>query len=115
MGFGLVMLASLLLSSVDLPWRMLSVVVGAVALVVGVRALRTVWRAGVRGLLVAVLAAGMTMTVVLAVSTLAVIPVWQIEMDRQHCLGQAITMTAESSCQTAYETAIDHYTSSLAR
>lgn len=115
MGFGLVMLASLLLSSVDLPWRILSVVVGVAALVVGVRALRTVWRAGIRGTLVAVLAAGMTMTVVLALSTLAVIPVWQVEMDRQQCLEQAITVTAESSCQTAYEKGIEDYTSSVGR
>lgn len=113
MIFGLVMLVSLLLSSVALPWRMLSVAVGVAALVVGVRALRIVWRAGVRGALVVVLSAGMLMTVVLGLSTLAVIPVWQIEMDRQTCVGQAITLTAESSCQTTYETAIDDYRSSL--
>jgi len=113
MIFGLYMLASLLLSSVALPWRMLSVAVGVAALVVGVRALRTVWRAGLRGALVVVLSAGMLMTVVLGLSTLAVIPVWGIETDRQTCLDQAITITAQTSCQTTYETAIDDYRSSL--
>lgn len=113
MVFGLFMLVSLLLSPVALPWRMLSVAVGVAALVVGARALRTVWRAGLRGALVVVLSAGMLMTVVLSLSTLAVIPVWGIETDRQACLEQAITLTAESSCQTAYETAIDDYRSSL--
>lgn len=113
MVFGLFMLVSLLLSSVALPWRMLSVAVGVAALVVGARAFRTVWRAGMRGAIVVVLSAGMLMTVILALSTLAVIPVWQVEMDRQTCLDQAITLTAESSCQTAYETAIDDYRSSM--
>lgn len=113
MIFGLYMLASLLLSSVALPWRMLSVAVGVAALVVGVRALRTVWRAGLRGGLVVVLSAGMLMTVILGLSTLAVIPVWGIETDRQSCLDEAITITAQTSCQTTYETAIDDYRSSL--
>lgn len=115
MAFGLTMLVSLLLSSVALPWRMLSVALGVAALVMGIRAMRTVVRAGLRGGLVVVLSAGMVMTVVLTLSTLAVIPVWQVEMDRQTCLGQAITLTAETSCQTAYETAIDDYRSSLTR
>lgn len=113
MHFGLLMLATLLTSTIALPWRLVSVAIGLLALVVGIRALRRIWRAGLRGFLVVAMSAGVIMTFALALTTLAVIPVWQIEMDRQSCLNQAITLSATSTCESDYHTAISEYQKSL--
>lgn len=113
MHFGLLMLATLLTSTIALPWRLVSVAIGLLALVVGIRALRRIWRAGLRGFLVVAMSAGVIMTFALALTTLAVIPVWQIEMDRQSCLNQAITLSATSTCESDYQTAITEYQTSL--
>ena len=113
MHFGLLMLASLLTSSLALPWRFVSVAIALVALVVGILALRRIWRAGLRGFLVVALSAGVVMTFALALTTLAVIPVWQIEMDRQSCLNEAITVSARTTCEADYQTAITNYQKSL--
>ena len=113
MHFGLLMLGSLLTSSLALPWRLVSVAIALLALAVGIRALRRIWRAGLRGFLVVALSAGVLMTFALALTTLAVIPVWQIEMDRQTCLDQAITISATSTCESDYQTAITQYRSTL--
>ena len=113
MHFGLLMLATLLTSSIALPWRLVSIAIGLLALVVGVRALRRVWRAGLRGFLVGAMSAGVVMTFALILTTLAVIPVWQIEMDHQSCLDEAITVVAKSSCESDYQTAITEYQKTL--
>lgn len=113
MHFGLIMLASLLTTSLALPWRLVSVAIGLLALVVGIRALRRIWRAGLRGFIVVALSAGVVMTFALALTTLAVIPVWQIEMDRQSCLDEAITIAATTACESDYATAITEYQNSL--
>ena len=113
MHFGLLMLATLLTSTIALPWRLVSVAIALLALVVGVRALRRIWRAGLRGFLVVAMSAGVVMTFALALTTLAVIPVWQIEMDRQSCLNEAITVAATSTCESDYQTAITEYQKSL--
>ena len=113
MHFGLIMLASLLTTSLALPWRLVSVAIGLLALVVGIRGLRRIWRAGLRGFIVVAMSAGVVMTFALALTTLAVIPVWQIEMDRQSCLDEAITIAASTACETDYTTAITEYQNSL--
>jgi hypothetical protein len=113
MNFGLLMLAALVTTTLALPWRMVSVAIAIGALVVGIRAFRRIWRAGMRGTLVAALSAGMVMTIALAVTTLAVIPVWHIEMDRQGCLDQALTVSAKSECESIYTKQIKDFQGSL--
>lgn len=115
MHFGLLMLASLVTSSLVLPWRLVSVAIALLAIAAGIRALRRIWRAGLRGFLVVAMSAGVVMTFVLALTTLAVIPVWQIEMTRQTCLTQAITIAASITCESDYQTAITEYQRSLTR
>jgi hypothetical protein len=113
MNFGLFMLAALVTTTLALPWRMVSVAIAIGTLVVGIRAFRRIWRAGMRGTLVAALAAGMAMTIALAVTTLAVIPVWHIEMDRKDCLDRALTVSATSECESTYSTQIKDFQNSL--
>lgn len=103
MRFSLLMLAALLTSTLPLPARLLSVVVAVAALVVGVRAMRRARRARVRGMLVVALAAGMGMTAVVGLSTLVVVTVWDVEMERQTCEARAITNSARLDCRDTYE------------
>ncbi|WP_143556724.1 hypothetical protein [Sanguibacter antarcticus] len=113
MLFALVLLACLLLSTAPLPWRMGSVALAAAALVLGGTALRRAWRAKVRGALIVAIAAGMAVSVTLGLATLAVIPVWDIEMARQTCMDGAITHSAQIGCFTDYRDALETYQDSL--
>ena len=115
MVFTLLLLACLLLSSAPLPWRMGGVALAVAALVTGGMTLRRVWRANVRGALVAAVAAGMAVAVTLGLATLAVIPVWDIEMTRQTCMSEAITHSARSGCLVDYKTSLEEYQDSVTR
>ncbi|MBI9114151.1 hypothetical protein [Sanguibacter suaedae] len=113
--FGLLMLASLLATALPLPWRLGGLAVVGAAVVLGVRALRRTWRAGVRGTMTFALSAGLVATLGLGATILAVIPVWDVETERQDCMDRAITLTARSSCQKAYDDAITAWLDSLSR
>lgn len=113
MVFALILLACLLLSSAPLPWRMGSVALAAAALVAGALALRRAWRAGVRGMLVVAVASGMAVSATLGLATLAVIPVWDVEMARQTCMDEAITHSARAECLTDYRDGLQEYQDSL--
>lgn len=113
MVFALILLACLLLSSAPLPWRMGSVVLAVAAIVAGAMALRRAWRAGVRGMLVVAVASGMAVSATLGLATLAVIPVWDVEMERQTCMSEAITHSARAECLTDYRDGLQEYQDSL--
>jgi hypothetical protein len=113
MVFALILLACLLLSSAPLPWRMGSVALAIAALVAGATALRRAWRAGVRGMLVVAVASGMAVSATLGLATLAVIPVWDVEMARQTCMSEAITHSARAQCLADYRDGLQEYQDSL--
>ncbi|MEP7765690.1 hypothetical protein [Sanguibacter sp. 25GB23B1] len=113
MVFALILLACLLLSSAPLPWRMGSVALAVAALVAGGLALRRAWRAKVRGMVVVAVAAGMAVSATLGLATLAVIPVWDVEMERQTCMSEAITHSARAQCLTDYREGLEEYQDSL--
>lgn len=113
--FALLLLACLLLSSAPLPWRMGSIAFAVAALVAGGTTLRFVWRAKVRGVLVAAVVAGMAVSATLGLATLAVIPVWDIETARQECMAEAITHAAQRACLTDYKDALEEYQDSVTR
>ena len=92
-----------------------SVAFAVAALVAGGTTLRRVRRATVRGMLVAAVVAGMAVSVTLGLATVAVVPVWDIEMDRQTCLSEAITHSARSKCLASYQDAIQEYPDSPTR
>lgn len=111
--FGLLMLATLVATTLQLPWQLIGLITATAAVVVGLRALRRTWRAGMRGALVGALSAGLVMTVTVALTIAAVIPVWRITMDHQDCMATAITHTGQASCRSAYDTAIKEFRNSL--
>ena len=106
--FSLLLLASVATNTLPLPWQAASLGFVLAALVVGVRALRFVWRAGLRGLLVSMLAVGLSFTLVLAVAMAGLLAVWPAQLARQHCLRGALTIAATQGCETDFTRAVEN-------
>ena len=103
MHFGLLLLATMVTSTLPLPWQAASLAFIVAALVVGIFALRSVWRAGVRGPLVPMLTIGLAFTALLSVATAGMLALWPVQLDRQHCLQDALTISANEKCQLDYQ------------
>jgi hypothetical protein len=111
--FGVYLLASILVSTLPLPWRVATVAFLAGATVTGVRALMAVSRARLRGGLLPLLTVGLVMTGVLATATLGSLAMWSVDADRQECLAGALTQTAQAACEQQYQDAITRWGSDL--
>lgn len=113
MLFGLLLLATIVTGSLPLPWQAGSLGFVVAALVVGIRALRSVRRAGVRGGLVPLLAVGLAFTALLSLGTVGLLALWPVQLDRQHCLQDALTISANDKCQTDYQHTLLDYQHTL--
>ena len=82
-------------TTLPLPWQAASLVFVVAALVVGIRALRFVWRAGLRGVLVPMLAVGLAFTALLSVSMASLLALWPVQLERQQCLQDALTIASQ--------------------
>jgi hypothetical protein len=103
--FGLLMLVTLVTSSLAFPWRVASLFFAVVTIVFGVRALRAVWRARLGGALLPAVAVGLGLTVTMSLSMLGTLAMWDVELDHQRCLDDAITVSAQQECAASYEQA----------
>ena len=101
------MLASLVTASLPFPWQVGALLFAVVALVIGIRALIAVWRAGVRGALVPVLAAGLFFAAMLSVSLTMMLALWPIQVENQQCLRDAVTISARDACAEQLQDALD--------
>lgn len=106
MHFGLLILATLLTASLALPWQAAALAFAIAAVVVGIRALRAVWRAGLRGTLVPVLAVGLALAALMSLSLLTMLALWPIQVERQDCLRDALTIAARETCETQFQEAL---------
>lgn len=102
MHFGLLFLATLLVSSLTLPWQAASVLFALATIVAGIRALRSVWAAGLRGALVPMLAVGIGAALMLTLATVGMVALWPIQMEHQKCVQSALTISATEQCESAY-------------
>lgn len=113
--FGVWLVAGVLVSLLPQPWRLATLVFLAGALVTGVRALRAVSKARVRGSLAPMLVIGLVMTAILAAGTVSSLVTWSIDADRRDCLRGAITRSAQAVCERDYQDALRDLTDSLMR
>jgi hypothetical protein len=113
MHFGLLLLASLLTSALPLPWQAASLGFMVAALVVGIRALSAAWRAGVRGVLVPMLAVGLALTALMAMVMASLLALWPIQLARQDCLQGALTISATEKCQVDFKNSVNHVMNDL--
>lgn len=100
--FGVLILASVLVATLPLPWQAAAFPFALGALVVGVRALVVAARARARGL-IPMLSVGtviaLSWTFLLGVQ----LALWPLQQDRQDCLQGALTIEARTACESQYE------------
>ncbi|WP_199424672.1 hypothetical protein [Actinotalea solisilvae] len=103
MHFGLLLLGTLVVSPLGLAGQVASLALAVAAVVVGIRALLAVWRAGVRGALVPVLGVGLGFALVLVLSLATMLALWPLQAELQECLGDALTISAREQCQDDFQ------------
>ena len=113
--FALLLLAGLVTSALPLPWQAASLAFVVAALVVGVRALISVWRAGLRGVLVPMLAIGLAFTALMSMAMVSLLALWPVQLERQQCLTSALTIAASDKCQVDYQHTLENRLRELGR
>lgn len=115
MHFGLFMLAAILLSVLNLPWKVASLAFLAAAVVTGIRALVTIVRGRVRGSLVPMLVLGLVFAMLFSMTLLATFATWPLQVKQQECLRGALTISAQAECQRELEQGLKDWEQQLRR
>ncbi|KQR16861.1 hypothetical protein [Cellulomonas sp. Leaf334] len=110
--FAVLVLASVLVATLRLPWQAAALPFVLAAVVVGVRAVVVALRARARGL-APVLAVGLVISLLWTFSLLVQLAPWQAQQDKQDCLARALTIGARSACETQFEKDLDDLYTSL--
>ncbi|NUU18205.1 hypothetical protein HP550_13190 [Cellulomonas humilata] len=100
--FGVLVLASVLVATLPLPWQAPALLFALPALVVGVRALGVAARARTRGL-VPLLAAGVVVALLWTTALGVMAYTWPALLAQQKCLEGALTISATSTCESQYQ------------
>ncbi|MFI2755164.1 hypothetical protein ACGIF2_17180 [Cellulomonas sp. P22] len=103
MNFGLLMIATIVVSTLPLPWRAASLVFVVLAIVAGVRALVATRRARVRGALTPMLLVGLAFAGMLSLTLVTMLATWPVQQAHEECLRGALTVSARAGCDQTYE------------
>ena len=109
MAFGLVMLGTYIALQLPLPWTIAALVGAVASLVLGIRALIAVRRAGARGLPVVVLWVVLVMAALLALSVVVMLLTWPVHMEHQTCLRDALTISAQERCAESLQQDLEEF------
>lgn len=101
--FASLLLLGLLSSNLPLPWQIIATIAFLAALVTGIRALITLWKAHVRGAALPMIVMGLVISGILLASSATLLALWPLQMERQDCLHRAITVSAQEQCETHFE------------
>lgn len=101
--FGLLVLGSVLLSTLSLPWQAAMLPFALGGLFVGGRALLLALRSGARGGLPAALGLGMAVALMWSFVVGGMLMLWPVQMAHQQCTAEALTVTARSACDQKFE------------
>lgn len=107
MQFAVAMLVVLLTTGLPLPWNLLGLIVAVVAIVLGIRALVSNWRAGSRGLLFFILLVSVGLTGMMAIGAGGRLAFWDAMTAHQNCVGQALTVEAQDQCVADYKSDVE--------
>ncbi|WP_421734600.1 hypothetical protein [Cellulomonas sp.] len=110
--FGVLVLASVLVATLPLPWQAPALLFAVPALVVGVRALVVAARGRTRGL-VPLLTTGVVIALLWTLFLGVLASSWPALLARQKCLEGALTITATSTCESQYEQELSKLRTSL--
>ena len=101
--FALLMICSVILSGLPLPWSVAALAASVGAMVVGVRALATAVRLRVQGLPRVGLIAGLGLAALTLLMQLVVVVSWPLQWDYQQCRAGAITEQGQAACREELE------------
>ena len=110
--FAVLVLASVLVATLRLPWQAAALPFAIAAVVVGVRAVVVAVRARSRGL-APVLAVGLAISLSWTLLLSVQLALWPAQQDKQECLERALTIGAKSACETQFERDLDDLRTSL--
>ena len=113
--FVLLVLAALITATLPLPVQAAALLFAVAALVVGLRALRVVWRPGLRERLAPVLLLGLTFAALLVLSLSVMLALWQVQVEHQKCTARALTIGAREECEVRYQESIERRLEELTR
>jgi hypothetical protein len=105
--FLLLLVASLLVLSLPLPFQAASVVFSAWAVVVGARAVVAAWRGGIRRAAVPLAAGLVGIAMWMTLYAGLQLALWPVLQERQDCLREALTTSARGACEDAYQQGIE--------
>lgn len=111
--FLLLLVASLLVLSLPLPFQVASVVFSAWAVVVGARAVVAAWRGGIRRAAVPLAAGLVGIAMWMTLSAGLQLALWPVLLERQDCLREALTTSAREACEDDYQQAVEERLSGL--
>jgi hypothetical protein len=112
--FGVLVLSSVLVATLPLPWQAAAVAFALAALVVGVWALVVSSRARSRGL-TPMIAVGVVIALFWSLLLGVQLALWPVQQDKQECLAGALTITATNACDAQYLRDLDDLRGSLER
>ncbi|WP_448630163.1 hypothetical protein [Cellulomonas soli] len=101
--FGLLVLSSVLVSTLPLPWQGAALVFALAGLVVGGRALLLSLRSGARGGMPAALGLGVAVALFWSFVAGGMLLLWPVQAARQECTAQALTLSAQRHCEQQFE------------
>ena len=110
--FAVLVLASVLVATLRLPWQAAALPFALAAVVVGVRAIVVAVRARSRGL-TPVLAVGLVISLSWTLVLSVQLALWPAQQAKQECLERALTIGARSACESQFEKDLDDLRTSL--
>ena len=102
----MLMLASLVTAPLPLPWQVGSLAFSVAAVVVGVRALLAVRRAGMKGAILPAVTVGLLFAAALSGFAALTLALWPQQSAYQRCRADALTISAQETCDAHYVRAL---------
>lgn len=100
--FALALAATALVSLIALPWSLGALPLAVLTIVLGIRALVLRHRAKVPGLGAVLVAVGMAFVLMVSIGLIGSLLLWPQQEARRHCLGRALTISAQETCEQQF-------------
>ncbi|MGY4643301.1 hypothetical protein [Cellulomonas sp. URHB0016] len=110
---GLLVLATVVVMSLPVPWQVAALGFAPAAVVTSVRGLGVAVRGRVRGGVPAVLVMLLLVSGLLSLVSASMLVLWGPQRDHQQCLAGALTVTAKAQCEAQYRQDIEDWRVSL--
>jgi hypothetical protein len=111
--FAFSIILALLISYLELPWKAAAPLLGAAAVAFAIIGLVKAVRCGFPRLLRIGLALGIGASLVLTISSAALVALWPVTAEYETCMSQALTVRAKAECQQEYQTRLEELSEPL--